>query len=121
MFRGVRMACQSAERASNTCSFDPKEDQLATTRQEIKQIVEAALDALDLDYSVFDILQGNGQVDSWKITFFDRGPADGQRIFDISVLGRRDSSDQMLKEAIVCQLSNRLARRPPGATDERSI
>jgi len=94
-----------------------KERQLASTRQQdIKRFVQAALNVLDLDYSVFDILRVDGQTDSWKLALLDRGPVNGQRIFQIAVIGGPAGSDEIVKEQIVSQLANRLAGLPPGVS-----
>lgn len=84
---------------------------MATTKNELKQIVEAALNALDADFSVFDIVPVGAPADHWTIAFFDRRPADGRRIFQIGVQAGQMSPDAVVREEIASQLANRLVRR----------
>lgn len=90
---------------------------MATARQDFKRIVQAALNTLDLDYSIFDIVHVEGQTDCWKLALLDRGSVNGQRIFQIAVTGGHVDSGEIVKGQILSQLANLAAGRLPVSAD----
>lgn len=94
-----------------------QERSLATARQDFKRIVQAALNTLDLDYSIFDIVHVDAQTDNWKLVFFDRGLLTGQRMFQIAITGGAGRPNETVKEHVLSQLANLAAGRVPASAD----
>ena len=86
---------------------------IATTKLDLKQIVEGVLGSLDLDFSVFDIAEGTDP-DHWKVTLFDRQRTAGQSIFDLSLTV--GCTREQLKEDLRGQLESIFGRDALGHT-----
>ncbi len=81
----------------------------ATTKLDLKRIVEDVLQSLDVDCSVFDIAEGSEPGD-WKVTFFDRNRSSGQSIFHVSLNVGSNPSEGEVKDHISSHLERTFSR-----------
>lgn len=81
----------------------------ATAKLDFRRIIEAVLQSLDVDYSVFDIAEGSEPGD-WKVAFFDRNRTSGQSIFHVSLNVGGNASEGEVEEQIRSKLERTFSR-----------